>query len=47
MARMDAGAGNDPFIARLDAVLGETFSQFLVRDAAGRQIAASTGHAGI
>jgi hypothetical protein len=35
VARMDARAGNDPFVARLDALLGKTFSQILIGDAPG------------
>src|SRR5579864_1869990 len=47
MARMDTRAGNDPFVARLDALAGEAFSQFLIGDTAGRQIAAGAQHTGV
>ena len=47
VARMDARAGNDPFVARLNAFSGETFSQILIGDASGRQVAAGAEHAGI
>ncbi|SQC39924.1 Uncharacterised protein [Clostridium sporogenes] len=47
MARMDARARHDPFIARLDAFLRKTIGQLLVRDAVGRQVAARAEHAGI
>ena len=47
VTRMDARAGNDPLVVRLDAVLRETIGELLVRDAVGRQIAARAEHAGI
>jgi hypothetical protein len=35
VARVDAGARHDPFVARLDAFLRETIGQLLVGDAVG------------
>lgn len=47
VTRMDARTGDDPFVAGLDALAGETFSQILIGDAPGRQVAAGAQHAGI
>ncbi len=47
MPGMNAGARDNPLVARFDVPLGETIRQLLIRDAVGRQIAAGAEHAGI
>lgn len=47
MPRVNARARDDPFVARLDALLRETVRQCLIRDALGGQIAASAEHASV